>query len=151
MAVDVSSSIEIQASPDAVWAVLTDFASYAAWNPFIDGIVGAPRVGARLRVHLVGHGGRGTTFRPTVTVVRDGQEFRWLGRLWPGRIFDGEHYFVLAPLDDGSTRLTHGERFSGVLVALMRGATSGAGAGFNAFNEALRDRVEAAAVPDERR
>lgn len=148
MAVEMSSSIEIQASPDAVWAVLTDFASYADWNPFIDEIVGEPRVGARLRVHLVGNGGRGTTFRPTVTAARAGQEFRWLGRLWPGRIFDGEHYFVLTPNGDGSTRLTHGERFSGALVALMRGATKNAGSGFDAFNHALRDRVETAAVSD---
>ena len=44
---------------------------------------------------------------------------------------------------NGGTRLTHGETFSGVLVTLMRGSVSGADAGFQAFNRALTQRVQA--------
>jgi hypothetical protein len=52
------------------------------------------------------------------------------------------HSFVLTANPDGTTRLTHSERFSGILVALFKGATANSHAGFEAFNEALRRRVE---------
>ncbi|MGF1663467.1 MAG: SRPBCC domain-containing protein [Kineosporiaceae bacterium] len=71
-----------------------------------------------------------------------GEELRWIGRLGLGGLFDGVHSFVLTANPDGTTRLTHGERFTGNLVALFKGATADSHAGFEAFNEALRRRVE---------
>lgn len=74
-----------------------------------------------------------------------GHELRWLGKLGPGGLFDGEHSFVLTLNPDGTTRLTHGERFTGVLVALLKGTATKSHAGFDAFNRALKQRVESAA------
>ena len=108
----------------------------------MDSIDGTAEVGRRLVVHLAGRGRRGTTFRPTVLVATPGEELRWIGRLGPGGLFDGVHSFVLTAKPDGTTRLTHGERFTGILVALFKGATAKSHAGFEAFNEALRRRVE---------
>jgi hypothetical protein len=142
MSTTVTTMIDIDADPRAVWDVLVDFPTYSQWNPFIDRIEGTAEVGSRLTVHLVGRGGRGTTFRPTVLAATPGEELRWLGRLGPGRLFDGEHSFVLTANHDGTTRLTHGERFTGILVALFKGATADSHVGFEAFNEALKSRVE---------
>jgi hypothetical protein len=142
MSTTVTTTIDIDAGPRAVWDVLTDFPVYPEWNPFMDRIDGTAEVGRRLVVHLAGRGGRGTTFRPTVLVATPGKELRWLGRLGPGGLFDGEHSFVLTANPDGSTRLVHSERFSGILVALFRSATADSHAGFEAFNEALKRRVE---------
>ena len=36
------TEIQIDASADQVWAILSDFASYPQWNPFITSMVGAP-------------------------------------------------------------------------------------------------------------
>jgi hypothetical protein len=141
MSTDINDVIDIDADRQVVWDVLTDFAAYRDWNPFIDRIDGPLRVGAKLTVHLTPQRGRAMTFRPTVTAVDPGHEFRWLGKLGFGGLFDGEHYFVLHSNADGTTRLTHGERFSGVLVAMMKGATTNAHAGFEAFNHALKQRV----------
>jgi hypothetical protein len=141
----VSTTIDIDADPQAVWEVLTDFGAYGDWNPFVDRIEGVPEVGARLVVHLVGNGGRGTTFRPTVVAATAGRELRWLGRLGPGGLFDGEHSFVLTAHADGGTRLDHRERFTGILVPLLRSATRDGHAGFEAFNRALKERVETGA------
>jgi hypothetical protein len=40
------------------------------------------------------------------------------------------------------TRLNHGERFSGALVALARGSSANSGAAYEAFGQALKQRVE---------
>jgi len=143
MSTTISSTADIQAPPEAVWEVLTDFASYSEWNPFMDRVEGTPQVGSKLRVHMAPPGGRGVTFRPTVLAADPGRELRWLGRLGFRGLFDGEHFFTLTANGNGGTRLTQGETFSGALVPLMRGSVSGAEAGFDNFNRALTQRVEA--------
>jgi len=59
-------------------------------------------------------------------------------------MFAGEHYFLLEPVNPGSTRLVHGERFSGLMAPLiMRGQMLAATKqGFAAMNEALKKRAE---------
>ena len=42
---EIHTEIEINASADAVYKVLTDFASYGSWNPVITKIEGSPSVG----------------------------------------------------------------------------------------------------------
>ena len=150
MAVVISTTIDIDAHPDRVWDVLTDFAAYGDWNPFMDRIEGTAEAGTRLVVHLSPNGGRGMTFRPTVLAAVPGRELRWLGKLGFGGLFDGEHSFLLTRNADGSTRMTHGETFSGILVALLKGTTKGSHAGFEAFNTALKRRVETVPLPGDR-
>ena len=47
------------------------------------------------------------------------KEFRWKGKLFFKGLFDGEHYFILSDNKNGTTTITHGEYFSGVLVGLL--------------------------------
>ena len=143
----ITTTIDIDAAPQAVWDVLTDFAAYGQWNPFMDRIEGRAEVGTRLVVRLKSHGGRGMTFKPTVLAAVPGRELRWLGRLGVAGVFDGEHSFVLDAKADGTTRLTHAERFSGLLVAVFKGTVKNSRGGFEAFNTALKARVEAAPLP----
>lgn len=142
MTTSISTTIDIDATPENVWAVLTDFARYREWNPFMDRVEGAARVGHKLVVHMSPPEGRAMTFKPTVLVAAPGQELRWLGKLAVRGLFDGEHSFVLTRRPDGATRLTHGESFSGLLVALLKGTLKGTEEGFVAFNQALKQRVE---------
>jgi hypothetical protein len=46
---EISSEIEIGATPARVWSVLTDFEHYADWNPFITSISGTPMQAEQLR------------------------------------------------------------------------------------------------------
>jgi hypothetical protein len=133
----IDTTVDINASKDAVWDVLTDFARYKEWNPDMR-IEGAPEVGSKLVVHLSG----GMTFKPEVLVATPGEELRWLGKLGLRGIAAGEHFFVLTTNDGGTTRLDHGERYSGALVTLSRGNSANSGAGYEAFNQALKKRVE---------
>jgi hypothetical protein len=139
------TEIDIAAGADRVWDVLTDFPAFPRWNPFIrriDGVL-APR--ARLTVRIEPPGGRGMTFRPRVLRVEPGRYFSWRGRTLIPRLFDGEHFFELAPSDSVGVRFVHGEVFRGLLVPLLattlRTTTR---QGFELMNAALKARVEGA-------
>lgn len=147
MSAAINTAIDIDASPRAVWDVLTDFAAYRDWNSFMDRIGGTAEVGTKLVVHMSPPGGRGMTFKPTVLAATPSLELRWLGKLVVGGLFDGEHSFVLTPNADGTTHLSHSEYFSGVLVALLKGTVKNSHAGFTAFNNALKRRVETVNYP----
>lgn len=87
----ISTTVDIPAPREAVWEVLTDFAAYGEWNPFMNRVEGEPQVGSKLRVHTARAAGWGVTFRPTVLAAIPGRELRWLGRLGVRGLFDGEH------------------------------------------------------------
>lgn len=111
----LESSIQIQATPQQVWAVLADTADYPTWNPFIVSSGGDVRVGATLT--NVMHDATGnTTFTPTVLAVEPGHELRWIGRVGPGGIFDGEHTFTITQIRPGVVLFTQREDFTGVAV-----------------------------------
>lgn len=144
----VERSVEIEAKPAQVWQVLTDFASYAEWNPFLVHVAVIPGampesadrlvVGGQLDVTVRNHGSD-TRFRPDVLAVERNRELRWRGRFLMPRLVDGEHYFLVEPTATG-TRLTQGEVFRGALVPVAGSAIDVAD-GFDAMNVALRARV----------
>jgi hypothetical protein len=143
MSITISTTVDIDAPRNLVWDVLTDFAAYRDWNPSME-IEGAAQVGTKLNVHMGARGGRGMAFKPTVLAASPGQELRWLGKLGFGGIADGEHFFLLTANADGSTCLTHGERYSGVLVTLMtpimkKGKSQN---GYEDFNRVFKQHVE---------
>jgi hypothetical protein len=143
MAKQLRTEIDIQASPDRVWEVLTDFAAYPDWNPFITQARGTARVGERLTNRMQPVGGRGVTFRPTVLQADPGRRLRWLGRLVAPGIFDGEHTFTIERLGEGRVRLVQEEQFRGLLVPLMaRSLDRRTLPGFQLMNRALKRRAE---------
>jgi hypothetical protein len=139
---ELRTQIEIDAPPERVWQVLTDFGAYPNWTPFIRSIEGELRVGARLKVRIEPPGGRGMTFRPTVRTVEPTRELRWLGRLFLPRLVDGEHRLALEPLPGGRSRFIQSERFRGLLVGLLTGTLTATKRGFEQMNEALKRRLE---------
>lgn len=139
------TEIDIEAPPETVWRVLTDFGRYGEWNPFIPRLEGTLAPGNRLTVRLTPPGGRAMTFHPTVLAAERDRAFRWKGHLLIPGLFDGEHAFHLEPRN-GGTHFVHSEQFSGLLVPLLaRSLDTHTRAGFEAMNEALKARAEARA------
>ena len=144
MSTQLRTEVEIRATPERVWEILTDFNAYSDWNPFIPRIAGPLAVGARLDAHLRPPGGRGMRFRPTVLAAAPARELRWLGHLGVPGLFDGEHGFRIEPLGPDRVRFVQEERFTGLLVPLFARSLDGpTRAGFEAMNRALKDRAEA--------
>jgi hypothetical protein len=147
---EIRHTIEIDASPADVWAVLTDTAAFPTWNPFIRKLEGELRTGARLLVAIQPPGRRSSTFRPTVLAAEPARELRWLGRVLIPGIFDGEHSFRLEPTASGGTRFTQAERFSGILVRPFSATLGSTELGFQQMNHALKARAEAASATSTR-
>ena len=77
---ELNNEVEINASAERVWQLLTDFASFPQWNPFIQRVSGEPTTGSRLEVTLQASGAQGMTSRPTVMKAEPNRELRWLAR-----------------------------------------------------------------------
>jgi hypothetical protein len=143
MAKQLRSEIDVHATPERVWQVLTDFAAYPQWNPFITRADGEARRGRRLTLRMQPAGGRATTFRPTVLEAAQGRQLRWPGRLLVPGLFDGEHRFTIRPLGDGQVRLVQQEDFRGLLVPLLAGSLDRRTLpAFEQMNQALKRRAE---------
>ena len=141
---ELHSEIEIDASVERVWDILTDFASYPQWNPFIRSISGELKVGQRLEVRLEPPDSRGITLRPTVLRAEPNHLMRWVGHVWVPGLFDGEHSLATHPLGKNRVRFVQHEAFKGVLVSLLaRSLDKNTLRGFEEMNEALKERAEA--------
>jgi hypothetical protein len=140
---ELRSEIEIQASAERVWQLLTDFPSFPQWNPFIRKASGNIKVGERLEVNIQPSGASAMTFRPTVLKVEPNRELRWLGHLLISGLFDGEHSFTIEPLGESRVGFTQREVFTGLLVPLFaRGLDTDTRRGFEEMNQALKARAE---------
>jgi hypothetical protein len=110
---ELISEIEIHASGEKVWQILTDFERYPEWNPFIRWAKGQAITGTRLTVRIQPSGAGGTTFTPTVLKVEPNRELRWLGRLVMPGIFDGEHIFSIETIGAQHVLFTQREIYTG--------------------------------------
>lgn len=140
---ELRTEINIQASDERVWKLLTDFTSFPDWNPFIHRVKGEAKVGAQLEVHIKPSGASGMTFKPTVLKVAPKRELRWLGQLLMPGLFDGEHSFTIETLAADRVRFTQREVFTGLLVPLFaKGLDADTRRGFEEMNLALKARAE---------
>jgi hypothetical protein len=143
MAKEIKTEILIQASPEKVWQVLTDFDHYLQWNPFIKSIEGNVAVGNTIKARIEPPGATGMTFKPVVLVYTEAKEFRWLGHLLIKGLFDGEHCFTLIDNEDVSTTFIQSEKFTGVLVPLFsKMLDTNTIEGFRQMNEKLKQEAE---------
>ena len=143
MALELHTSIDIDATPERVWEILTDFPHYPDWNTFLRWIRGTPQVGQDLTMYIVS-GRQRMRFRTRVLAADPGRELRWIGHFLVPGLFDGEHKFMLKPLGEAQTRFHQDEEFHGILIPLLaRTLRTDAKRSFEQMNEALKIRAEA--------
>jgi hypothetical protein len=114
---EIHTEVEIDATAEQVWQVLTNFPAYLEWNSKIWPNAGELRAGARLRVRVRVAGGLSFAFRATVLKAEPGRELCWVGRL-PARLLEGRHSFSIVPLEQKRVRFVHREVYSGLLVPI---------------------------------
>jgi hypothetical protein len=144
---EIRTEIDIKASPEKAWEVLTDFNNYPQWNPSIHQICGGPNVGTKLKIQLYTSSGKSRIYQPTVTKVEPFRELHWIGKsIIPG-IFKGERIFTIEPLEKNYVRFVHLEIFTGLGVALVGSRLDkDLYQSFVNMNEAFKERVEQASI-----
>lgn len=107
--------VSIRAGAERIWALLTDAPGFPRWNSTVAAIEGHIREGERLRLRVPG---TTRTFTPTVSRVVARERMTWADGFAP--MFKGVRVFELKPARDGSTTFVMEERFSGLMLPLVK-------------------------------
>ena len=140
MAKEIKTEIVIQAAPEKIWKILTDFESYPQWNPFIVSVTGDVEKGNKIAVSIKPPDGKEMIFKPIILTKIDSKELSWQGRLLFNGLFDGKHKFELIDNGNGTTRFIQSEKFSGIFVWLFNPENTKNG--FNKMNQKLKELAE---------
>jgi hypothetical protein len=145
----LETEIQIAATPEVVWSILTDFEKYVNWNPFIKKVTGKVNEGEELQVTICQAKGNDLQYKATVKSLIKYQQVSWLGRfLFPG-VFDGEHIFNITE-NKGGCLFVQKEYFSGFLVPLLWGSLNkDTRRAFRLMNAALKQRAESTSMQQE--
>ena len=151
MTAELRTFVDIDATPERVWQVLTDLSAYPQWNPFVTSAEGAFAVDGRLSFTVPPTNALlRVTLRPTVVEVTPCRRLRFrlrFAKLGIPGLFDSEHTLTISA-QDGGVRLWEEARFSGLLVPLMtRSLNRDRSPAFAAMNDALKARVEGDTSP----
>ncbi len=130
----------IQASPDAIWSILTDGSKYGDWDSGVERVKGKIAKGEKITV--VSKISPGQAFPLTVAEFIAPQLMVWSGGM-PFGLFKGVRTFSLEVKDQGTTRFTMREEFSGPLLPLIWGTMPDLGPSFEQFANGLKQRAEA--------
>ena len=133
------AAAEIIASPDAIWAILTDAPGYQAWNSGVERVEGSIAPGEKIKV--VSKVNPGRAFPVKVTEFTPGQRMTWSGGM-PLGLFKGVRTFTLAPGTDGTTRFAMREEYTGPLLPLIWRSMPDLGPSFRQFANGLKQQAE---------
>ena len=130
-----AATTSIRATPNTIWSILTDAASYPDWNPTVTKVDGRIAIGERIAVHVTISPGR--AFPVTVAVMEPPATMVWRGGM-PLGLFTGERTFRLMPRGDGTVEFTMRERFTGLLAPLIGRTIPDLQPAFDAFAASLK-------------
>jgi hypothetical protein len=145
MAHEVTTTVEIAATPENVWAVLADLDSYPRWHPAFLSVTGQLAPGSTLTITTTHPAnGRKMTGKVKVRTVEPGRELRWVSKLAGMTI--SERVFRLSPAADGTALVqsgtyrgiggSRGGRLTTTAITRIRDA-------FEAINQAAKQQAEA--------
>jgi hypothetical protein len=133
------AAAEIDASPDAVWAVLTDAPGYQAWDSGVERVEGTIAPGEKIKVVSKANPGPGLPGQGDR--VRPGRRMTWSGGM-PLGLFRGVRTFTLVPGTDGTTRFAMREEYRGPLLPMIWRSMPDQGPSFRQFANGLKRRAE---------
>ena len=135
---DCAVSTTIQASPEKIWALLTDAAGFPRWNSTVTSIEGEIAEGQILKLRVPTAQGR--VFKPRVSRVERARSMIWSDGMAP--MFKGVRTFALTPNGDGSTEFSMREEFSGLMLPMIKRSLPDFAPVFEAYAEDLKRAAE---------
>lgn len=134
-----STEVNIDASAQTVWNILTDASSYQEWDPNMISLDGTIAPGETLTITTKLDPNR--AFKPKVEVFEPNRKMVWKSGM-PLGLFSGERTFTLTPQGDDSVKFAMKEEFSGLLLPLFGGSIPDMNPVFDEFGKALKQRAE---------
>ncbi|MEZ5925579.1 MAG: SRPBCC domain-containing protein [Hyphomicrobiaceae bacterium] len=132
--------VEIAASPDTIWELLTDAPHYPRWNSTVERVEGEIASGGKLKVFTKAAPDRG--FPLTVTAFERPGRMVWSGGM-PLGLFKGERTYEITARAGGRTAFVMREVFSGLLAPLITRSIPDLQPAFDAFAADLKRAAEA--------
>jgi len=144
MAYEISTTTEIAATPENVWAVLADLASYPKWHPMYQAVTGQLAAGSTLTITTTHPtSSRNMTAKVKVLTVEPDAELRWVSKLL-GRTIS-ERTFQLSSTADGTSLMQAGtySGLGGGRGRAMINVLDRVQDTYTAINEAIKQQAEA--------
>ena len=135
----------IAASPQAVWAVLSDGASWPSWDSGVDAVEG--RIAMNETIKIRSQAAPGRAFPVKVTRFDPPAHLRFSGGM-PLGLFRGVRTYEVSEEADGQVAFRMREEYSGPLLPLVWRSMPDLGPSFQRFARGLKQRVESAADRD---
>jgi uncharacterized protein YndB with AHSA1/START domain len=129
----------IEASPERVWALLSDASTYGAWNRAVVSIEGTIATGNT--ISLVSTANPKRTFKLRITEKAAPNRMVWSDGM-PLGLFKGERTYLLEPRE-GVTHFEMAEEYTGLLAGLFTKAIPDLTESFNLFADSLKRAAEA--------
>ena len=134
-----ASNTKIQASPEAVWRILTDAPAYPGWNTTVSRVDGRIALGEKVTVHAKLAPSR--AFPVKVVAFDAPRRMVWSGGM-PLGLFKGERIFELRPMAAGNVEFAMREDYTGWLAPLITKSIPDLQPAFNEFAACLKARAE---------
>jgi hypothetical protein len=144
MTVKVEHRIGVAAPAHVIWELISDLAHWKDWNPLYSHVDGKLGFGAPLTLTVTMPGQEPRTIRPIVESWTPDELIHWRLKLMAGLV-TSIRYIEIEKLTDTGCIFSNGEIFDGFLGRrLPRATRRNIRAGFEALNEAVKTRAEAA-------
>jgi hypothetical protein len=135
------ASRTIQAPAAKVWEVLTDSASYTAWDSGIVRVEGTVEPGSTLKIYSSISPDR--AFPVKVAMPEQGKVMKWTGGMPIPGVFKGVRTFTLIE-SSGMTQFKMREEFTGLMLPLIWRSMPDLQPVFDQFADGLKTKAEAA-------
>jgi hypothetical protein len=129
----------IAASAEAVWAVLSDGASWPSWDSGVDAVDGRLAMNETVKIHSQAAPGR--AFPVRVTRFDPPAHLRLSGGM-PLGLFRGVRTYEVSQRADDQVAFRMREEYSGPLLPLIWRSIPDLGPSFQRFARGLKQRVE---------
>jgi hypothetical protein len=129
----------IAASPEAVWAVLTDGSTWSSWDSGVDAVEGKIALGEKITIRSQAAPGR--SFPVKVVAFEAQARLQFAGGM-PLGLFRGVRIYTLSPDPAGGTAFRMREEYTGPLVGMIWRSLPDLAPSFNQFAHGLKQRVE---------
>lgn len=135
-----TASTNIKATPETIWAIITDAPHYPDWDPGVIRIDGDIAAGEKITAHAKISPNR--AFPVKVVEFVPNQKMVWSSGM-PLGLFKGERTFNLNPKGDGTIDFVLREEFTGLLAPMITKSIPDLTETFENFVAGLKAHAEA--------